>query len=304
MVSMSLGDLDMDKNKQKPTAIFELKGFKVGINDDKNESFTFDISQILRTAPVESITLSKGKNNTGSSFESQEICSVAVTYKFGTTIDEKTISDTKEFIEHFLLIFIVEKEVSAGCVNAKLKSYTVPMDNMVVAHLSESLNLKCEIQIFQLYGKESFNSVLIDEILVEESVQNDFDILKSIYDVENIKSRYLLQYEFLKHLVAELYGIAHGSQILVQKFIVDKYNPQKTDFYKVGITKSLLDPSKDQDYLTYYRNIIGHPPITDDEKSIFQGVDLEQAIVGYSKRISLVILFAIREKKRLGGGTY
>lgn len=292
-------------DNDKPFAFFSIKGFNAGISEKNTQSYTFDIADNM-SADIDNITLSKMISDTdgcyGHSSNNPCICNATVTYKNGTEINEKLISKTKHIIEHFLLVFTAEKEITANKLNVKLESYTIPEKKEVCAF--DGICIREEVQIFPLYGKESYKDVFEDEILTDESVSDDFGVMKSIYDVENIESRYLLQYEFLKHLTAELYGKSHGSQALVHQFVVDKYNPQTGSFYKIGMTKSLLDPNKDLDYLTFYRNVIGHPAITEAEKKAFAGIDMEQTLVGHSRRISRVILFAIREKIRLGGSIY
>lgn len=295
----------MMKNN-KPYALYYIKNFNVRIDDDdENNLHTFN----LNADPIERISFTQKEVETKSNLSTfPEICQAIITYKDDTMITGDVLAYTKHFLERYLMLFVIEKRIEISSISVKLECYSNRSEEKTGAiNVYDSFHIHDKIaKIFRSYGSESFNKTFKDALLddTDESISNDFEVLKSVFDITNIESRYLLQYEFLKHLVAELYGKAHGSQVLVQQFVVDKYNAAASALSKVCIRKSLLDPNKDQDELTYYRNVIGHPAVTETEKEIFKDIDLYQTLIAHSRLINEVILFAIREKKRLNGGIY
>ena len=282
----------------KPNAVFRIDGFNVGINDGCKDVYVFNVN----CNQIENVSFAL---NDGNNAAFQNICIATVTYEDGTEIDASLLSFSQKYLEKYFMIFAIEKDITVGTLSVNLDSYTVPNNEGTEIHAYERIGFRDELSMFPSYGSRLFENAFSDALLKnDENTSDDFQSLKLIFDVSNVDSRYLLQYEFLKHLVAELNGREHGSQKQVQKFIVDKYNPVAMAMDKVSIRKSLLDPNEDQDSLTFYRNVIGHPAVTETEKEVLKGIDLHQTIIGHSKQMNKVILYAIREKARLNGSTY
>lgn len=280
-------------------AFYSIKGFNASITTDCTDA---SCEFVVDCGPIEKITLIMNNGNT------PRINRAVITYKCGTVLNGDVLAVSKHLLERFLLIFIIENGVHLQDFCVSLESYTVSGENTNYTYACENICITEKLSCIISYGienlKKSFEEAMLTQTKETLSINDDFVVLGAIFDVASIDSRYLLQYEFLKHLVAELYGKEHGSQKLVYKFVIEKYNVQALSMKKINTTKSALYSERDEDYITHYRNVIGHPAVTEKEKASFRGIDLRQTLMDYSKRMNEVILFAIREKKRLCGHKY
>lgn len=110
---------------------------------------------------------------------------------------------------------------------------------------------------------------LFEGLFNKQSVRPDADdiymLLFNIMGIDNIVTRYLMQYELLLSLVAQ-----KRTQREAIKYILTVYNPTKSFDY-IG-THPTRKPgyNYDEDDITYYRNLLGHNDALEsvDDKSI------------------------------------
>lgn len=279
----------------KPFAIFRVENFSVGTTDNKPIKLTLP----TKYKPMETLELLPQVNG-------QQLAPVSimkVTFVENTSLTHTLLQEAKSFLKRYIILSAIDLRLSLVSPRIHCESHSaLAGESKTTVHFQDGVSIVDKVSFFSKFGASVYENEIHHSLLSGNltAVSDDLEILQATFQIPTTETRYLFQYELLSRLAGELYG-KNASQKVVKDFILTHYNPTEEQCWRIGVQSSRKNPNINQDSITFYRNVIAHPPANMSELG---DIDVAQTLSGHSKAMSRAILFAIQEKQRLNGGTY
>lgn len=209
-----------------------------------------------------------------------EICGIKFTLKDTVEVDIDVVAQVTKMAQVFLVNMYGRLQPSIRSFNLEVEQIYDPKQTQTDhIELFDAICFAESLTIIRGHGIEMFKD-FFGQKSPRFDADNTYMLLYNIMKIDNIVTRYLMQYELLLNLVAPQH-----LQKEITAFIRDVYNPTKS-FNKIGFHQT-RKPGKtyDEDDITYYRNLLGHndasEEVTDDKINLF------------SNALAEVLLFAL-----------
>lgn len=210
------------------------------------------------------------------------ICGLKFTLKDTITLDSDIVAKVTNKAEVFFVNMYGKLQPSIRAFNLEVEQVYDPKQKQTgCIKVFDTICFAESISIIREYGIDTFRDFFGKKSLRPDA-DNTYMLLFNIMKIDNIVTRYLMQYELLLNLVA-----TNHLQKEITAFIRDVYNPTKP-FNKIGFHQT-RKPGKtyDEDNITYYRNLLGHnnasEEVTDEKINLF------------SNALAEVLLFALNK---------
>lgn len=208
------------------------------------------------------------------------ICGLKFTLKDTVEVDNKVVAKVTNRAEIFLVNMYGKLQPSIRNFNLKVEQVYDPKQRQAdCVELFSTICFADRISITRKHRIDIFKD-FFEKASSRPDADNTYMLLFNIMKIDNIVTRYLMQYELLLNLVAPTH-----LQKEVTAFIRDVYNPTKL-INKIGFHQTRR-PGKtyDEDDISYYRNLLGHndasQKVTDETINLF------------SNALAEVLLFAL-----------
>lgn len=210
------------------------------------------------------------------------ICGLKFTMKDTITLDSDIVAKVTNKAEVFLVNMYGKLQPSIRAFNLEVEQIYDPKQKQSgCIKVFDRICFAESISIKRSYGIDTFRDFFGKKSLRPDA-DNTYMLLFNIMKIDNIVTRYLMQYELLLNLVA-----TNHLQKEITAFIRDVYNPTNP-LNKIGFHQT-RKPGKtyDEDSITYYRNLLGHndasEEVTDEKINLF------------SNALAEVLLFALNK---------
>lgn len=249
----------------KPFVSYKVSGVRGHIISGDIRSFTVEDDHI------ETVEISQTKDT---------ICGLKFTLKDTITLDRDIVAKVTNKAEVFFVNMYGKLQPSIQAFNLKVEHVYDPKQKQTdCIKVFDTIHFAERLSIIRGYEIDTFRD-FFDKKSLRPDADNIYMLLFNIMKIDNIVTRYLMQYELLLNLVAPKH-----LQKEITVFIRDVYNPTKP-FNKIGFHQT-RKPGKtyDEDNITYYRNLLGHndasEEVTDEKINLF------------SNALAEVLLFAL-----------
>lgn len=221
----------------KPYIVFKVSGIKGHIISDEMKSFAPNDDL------VESVEITQS---------SDRIEKIKFILKENAT-DNRIINQLTKKVERFIVNIYGKLHPSINKFNLQIEQiYTPNNDDTSTLQINSCIAISDSITIICSYGIETFKE-LYDQKSPNPDADNIYMLLYNIMKIDNIVTRFLMQYELLLSLVAPTH-----KQKEVTEYIKNTYNPVQS-YQKIGFHRTRkIGQTYDEDDLTYYRNLLGH----------------------------------------------
>lgn len=210
------------------------------------------------------------------------ICGLKFTLKDAVTIDSDVVAKVTNKAEVFFVNMYGKLKPSIRAFNLEVEQIYDPKHRQTgCIELFSTICLAEKLSIIQRVGIDTFRD-FFGKKSPRPDADNIYMLLFNIMKIDNIVTRYLMQYELLLNLVAPKH-----LQKEITAFIRDVYNPTHS-FNTIGFHKTRRPgQTYDEDDITYYRNLLGHndtsEKVTDDKINLFSNVLAEVLLFALSK---------------------
>lgn len=208
------------------------------------------------------------------------ICGLKFTLKDTITLDSNIVAKVTNKAEVFFVNMYGKLQPSIRAFNLKVEQVYDPKQKRTgCIKVFDTIRFAERLSIIRRYGIDTFRDFFGKKSLRPDA-DNTYMLLFNIMKIDNIVTRYLMQYELLLNLVAP-----NHLQKEITAFIRDVYNPTKP-FNKIGFHQT-RKPRKtyDEDDITYYRNLLGHNDASEEVT--------DEKITLFSNTLAEVLLFAL-----------
>lgn len=249
----------------KPFVSYKVSGVRGHIISDDIHSFT--VTDDL----VETVEISQTKDT---------ICGLKFTLKDTITLDNDIVAKLTNKAEVFLVNMYGNLQPSIRAFNLKVGQVYDPKQKQTgCIKVSDTICFAERLSVIRGHRIDTFRDFFGKKSLRPDA-DNTYMLLFNIMKIDNIVTRYLMQYELLLNLVT-----TNHLQREITAFIRDIYNPTKP-FNRIGFHQT-RKPGKtyNEDDITYYRNLLGHND-TSEEVS-------DEKINLFSNALAEILLFAL-----------
>lgn len=248
-----------------PFVTYKVSGIHGVIVCDDDHSFT--VTDDL----IEAVEISQTRDS---------ISGLKFTLKDVVEINDDVVSEVTNKAKDFLVNIYGGLQPSIQSLNLEVdRIYDPKQQNTEYNILCDTICMVDSISIIQGYRIDTFKN-LFGKKTSHSDADDIYVLLFNIMNIDNVVTRYLMQYEILLNLVAP-----NRLQKEITDFINKEYNPTKS-FDKIGFHQT-RKPGKtyDEDDITYYRNLLGH---NDASEKI-----TDEIISSYSKKLAEILYFAL-----------
>lgn len=208
------------------------------------------------------------------------ICGLKFTLKDTVEVDNNVVAKVTNMAEIFLVNMYGKLQPSICAFNLKIEQIYSPKEKQTdCIELFSTICFAESLSIVRGHRIDTFKD-FFGKKSSRPDADNTYMLLFNIMKIDNIVTRYLMQYELLLNLVAPTH-----LQKEITAFIRDVYNPTKP-FNKIGFHRT-RKPGKtyDEDDITYYRNLLGHNDASEEVNN--------NKINLFSNALAEVLLFAL-----------
>lgn len=249
----------------KPFVSYKVSGVQGYIISDDIHSFT--VTDDL----VETVEISQTKDT---------ICGLKFILKDTITLDNDIVAKLTNKAEVFFVNMYGNLQPSIRAFNLEVGQIYDPKQKRTgCIKVSDTICFTERISAIHGHGIDTFRDFFGKKSLRPDA-DNTYMLLFNIMKIDNIVTRYLMQYELLLNLVT-----TNHLQREITAFIRDIYNPTKP-VNKIGFHQTRkAGKTYDEDDITYYRNLLGHNDASEEVS--------DNKINLFSNALAEILLFAL-----------
>lgn len=249
----------------KPFVLYEVGGVQGDIISDDTHTFSVNDDLIDEVEIIQSDDSIEG---------------VKIYLKESLVVDRNVLSQITPKVQHFFVNLYGKFQPTIFKFKMCIKQiYNPNFPDGAQFELRDGICISESITIIRQHKIDAFKELFILKCS-HPVADNYYMLFFNIMKIDNIVTRYLMQYELLLNLVAP-----NHRQKDITTYIREVYNPSIA-FNKIGFHATRKkDKNYEEDDITYHRNLLGHND-TSEEIS-------DKTIEMFSNKLADVLLFAL-----------
>ena len=249
----------------KPFVLYEVSGIQGDIISGDAHTFSVNDDLIDEVEIIQSDT---------------SITGLKIYLKESLVIDQSILSQMASKMQHFFVNLYGKFQPSIFKFKMNIKQiYNPNFPDQAHLELHDYIYISENITVIRQHKINAFKE-LFETKCSHPDADNYYMLLFSIMKIDNIVTRYLMQYQLLLDLVAP-----NHLQKEITTYIRNIYNPSNT-LNKIGFHKTRRKNQEyEEDDITYHRNLLGH---NNSSEKIS-----DTTIKMFSNKLAHILLFAL-----------